>query len=62
MGLQFHYSQRRRSSYMLHTGSMKPIKCDSHFDYTDYKAEIDRRNTFGEVKREYPKFKESDIF
>lgn len=54
MGLQFHYSKRQRSSYTLHSGSMKPIKSDSHFDYTEYKAEIDRRNILGEVKKDYP--------
>lgn len=50
--LPIQYSKRTRSKVYLHPNSMTPIRPSSHFDYTEYKAELDRRRAFGELKRD----------
>lgn len=52
MNVSIHYGKRTRSKTRLHTGTMTPVQRDSHFDYTEYKAEQDRRVHFGELKRD----------
>jgi hypothetical protein len=48
--LPISYNKRRRSKTFLSPNSMTPIAPSSHFDYTEYKAELDRRKHFGEPK------------
>ncbi len=48
--LPIHYGKRIKRKTYLHPNSMTPILPDSHLDYTEYKAELDRRKHFGEIR------------
>lgn len=60
MNVPIRYNQKKRSKTFLNPNGMTAIRPNSHFDYTEQRAEQDRRLHFGEAKRDESETKEGE--